>query len=84
MRGDAWETAISVKTMLERSQNGCRGRGPLLLARFYLGAEPWEVFTDKQKYLIRKTERRFRAELVAAGFLPSKEQERSLGDGSID
>jgi hypothetical protein len=70
MKGDSWETAIDVKTMLENSSNGCRGRGPLLLVRIDLGGEPWEVFTDKQKFLIRKTERKFRRQLIAAGFIP--------------
>ena len=69
MRGDSFETAISVKTMLERSRNGCKGRGPHLLVRAYLGSEPWEAFTDRQKHLIRKTERKFRRQLIDAGFL---------------
>ena len=71
---DSRETAISVKIMLERSANGCRGRGPRLLVRLYLGSEPWDCFTDREKRLIRKTERRFRRELVAAGFLPDPDQ----------
>ena len=71
---DSRETAISVKTMLERSQNGSRGRGPKLLVRLYLGSEPWEVFTDRQKYDIRKTERLFRRQLIEAGFLPDPDR----------
>ena len=67
---DSKEVAISVKILLERSANGCGGRGPRLLVRLYLGGEPWEVFTESEKYLIRKTERRFRAALRKAGFLP--------------
>ena len=73
---DSRETAISVKMMLERSQNGSRGRGPKLLVRFYLGQEPWEVFTDRQKHDIRKTERLFRRELVTAGFLTDPDRLR--------
>lgn len=67
---DSKETALSIKIMLERSANGCGGLGPRLLVRLYLGREPWEVFTESEKHLIRKTERRFRAELRRAGFLP--------------
>jgi len=67
---DSRETALTVKLALERSANGCGGRGPRLLVRLYLGNEPWECFTDSEKHLIRKTERRFRAALIAAQFLP--------------
>ena len=74
---DSKETALSIKILLERSANGCGGRGPRLLVRLYLGGEPWEVFTDSEKHLIRITERRFRRELQAAGFLPIPEH----GDG---
>ena len=72
---DSKETALSIKILLERSANGCGGRGPRLLVRLYLGSEPWEVFTDSEKHLIRKTERRFRRELQAVGFLPKEEKE---------
>jgi hypothetical protein len=71
---DSRETAISIKMLLERSQNGCRGRGPKLLVRLYLGSEPWQVFTDRQKHDIRKTERLFRKQLIAAGFLADPDQ----------
>ncbi len=66
---DSRETALSVKMLLEKSRNGYGGRGVRLLVRLYLGEEPWECFTESQKYAIRKTERRFRHELVSAGFL---------------
>ena len=49
-----------------------------MLVRLYLGCEPWEVFTESEKYLIRKTERRFRAALREAGFLPEQGAEDLL------
>jgi hypothetical protein len=74
---DSKETALSVKILLERSANGCGGQGPRLLVRLYLGNEPWECFTESEKHLIRKTERRFRRALREAGFLP-KDGDRGL------
>jgi len=55
--------------------------GPRMLVRLYLGSEPWECFTDLEKYHIRRTERRFRAALIAAQFLPDDAQGgRGAGD----
>ena len=79
---DSKETAISVKMMLEKSQNGWRGCVPKLLVRLYLGSELWDIFTDKQKHLMRKNERRFRRELVAAGLLPDPERREYVSPSS--
>ena len=75
---DSRETALTVKLALERSANGCGGQGPRLLVRLYLGSEPWECFTDLEKYYIRRTERRFRAALIASGFLANDGEGRGL------
>jgi len=57
--------------MLERCANGSRGRGPRLLVAYYLAdtPPPWESLNEKERRLIRTTEKAFRAELEAAGFL---------------
>ncbi len=67
------EVALDIKGFLEASRNGCKGRGPVLLLRLYLGA-PWQSFSPPERRLIRKVERKFRERLVQAGFLPDKEQ----------
>ena len=71
---DSRETAISVKLMLERSRNGCRGRGPRLLFEFYVCGVPWETFSEKERWLMRKVERKFRRQLIETGFLPDPDR----------
>ena len=67
---DSRETAISVKMLLERSANGCGGRGPRLLVEYYLSERSWFEYTESEQLLLAKTARRFAKGLRAAGFLP--------------
>lgn len=69
------ERALDVKKFLESSRNGCRGKGPRLLFQFYIGGATWEAFSPTERWLMRKVEKKFRAQLITAGFLPGKEQE---------
>ena len=69
---DSRETAISIKMLLERSANGCGGRGPRLLVEYYLSERSWFEYTESEQYLLAKTARRFARGLRAAGFLEDR------------
>ena len=66
---DSKETAIDVEMMLRRSANGCGGRGPKLVADFYINELSWTLLTESEKYLFQKTHARFKAALRKAGFI---------------
>ena len=71
---DSKETALSVKLILERITNG-NGAGKLLVD-YYVHEASWWSFTGPEQAILRKTARRFRQALAAAGFLPGE------GDGA--
>jgi len=75
---DRRETAISVKMALDRATDG-NGAGNLLLD-LYVREVSWYAFTENERWILEKTIRRFRRELVAAGFLPDEQGGRTPRD----
>ena len=69
---DSRETALSVKIMLERASAECtrNGVGVELLLDLYVREASWYSFSEREKQLIRRTEKVFRCSLCAADFLP--------------
>jgi len=76
---DRRETAISVKMALDRATDG-NGAGKLL-TDFYVNEMSWYSFTDNERWIMEKAIRRFRRELIQAGFLPEETQD---GDRKTD
>jgi hypothetical protein len=73
MRGDSFETAISVFMIAEKSSHKvCRnGVGLKLMIRRYVNGEPKEAFSSRQQSLIRRTTKEFRLRLQEVGFVPA-------------
>ena len=71
---DSRESAISVLTLAERASHAVCGNGVgyKLLMDYYAGEASWWSFTESEQAIIRKTSRRFAAELRAAGFIEEK------------
>ena len=65
---DSRETALSVKRMLERVDDGAGAAA--LLFRFYVDEASWWSFKEREQRIISKTARAFAEELRAEGFLP--------------
>jgi hypothetical protein len=67
----AREVALTVKLALERSVNGKGTRGVRLLVDYYLSdpLPPWDTIPERDRRLMRSTERRFRVALIETGFL---------------
>jgi hypothetical protein len=68
---DVRESAISIINCLERSSNGDGGAG--LVFDFYTQDISWYAYTDHERYVMNRTIRVFRKNLVDAGFLPGPE-----------
>ena len=68
---DTRETAISIINLLERSSNGDGGAG--LVFDFYTQDISWYAYTDHERFVMNRTIRVFRKNLIDAGFLPESE-----------
>lgn len=66
------ESAISVLTLAERASHSVSGNGIgyALMMQFYQGEAFWYSFTPNEQYILERCIRRFRRELIQAGFLP--------------
>jgi len=74
---DSKESAISVLMLAEKASHETCGNGVgfKLLLEHYAGEVSWWSFSEPEQYLLRRTARRFAAELREAGFLPREEKE---------
>lgn len=67
---DSRETALSVKRMLERVDDGSGAAA--LLFRFYVDEASWGTFQEREQRIIAKAARAFARELRQGGFLPAE------------
>jgi hypothetical protein len=65
---DIRETAASIIKLLEKSSNGDGGAG--LVFDFYTQDISWYAYSENERYIMNRTIRVFRKNLIAAGFLP--------------
>lgn len=67
---DSRETALSIKRMLERVDDGSGAAA--LLFRFYVDEASWWSFHEREQRIIAKAARAFTQELRQGGFLPAE------------
>jgi hypothetical protein len=60
--------SYSIINLLERSSNGDGGAG--LVFDFYTRDIPWYAYSEKERWIMNRTIRVFRKNLIDAGFLP--------------
>ena len=73
---DSKETALSVKMILERVTNG-NGAGRLVVA-YYVDEVSWHSFTPSEQWIMRKTLRAFRTELIRSGLIADPDQHEEI------
>ena len=71
---DRRETALSVLRILEKATNG-NGAGELLV-EYYLGEMSWYSFTENERWHMERAMKKFRAELIRAGFIHDGDADR--------
>ena len=68
---DSRETALSIKRVLERVDDGAGSAA--LLFRFYVDEASWWSFHEREQRIIAKVAKAFAEELRRGGFLPAEE-----------
>jgi len=76
---DTRETAISIINLLERSANGDGGAG--LVFDFYTRDISWYAYSERERWIMNRTIRIFRKNLIDAGFLPDPQAGEEVDRG---
>ncbi len=76
---DIRESAISIIRLLEKSANG--DGGARLVFDFYTQDISWYAYTDHERYVMNRTIRVFRKNLIEAGFLPDPKDGEEVDRG---